>query len=122
MKKRLPTNLEKFRYSEPALYELYGPQVRGRVDGVYQIPYAGVTLRVICGCGEGWDHVSVSLPDRCPTWDEMNWVKNLFFEPDETAIQFHPPHNEYINVCKTVLHMWRSWNQKIELPPQWMLV
>lgn len=38
-----------------------------------------------------WEHVSVSLPDRCPTWEEMCWVKSLFFEDEECVLQFHPP-------------------------------
>lgn len=26
---------------------------------------------------DGWDHVSVSLPGRCPTWEEMDAIKRL---------------------------------------------
>lgn len=68
-----------------------------------------------------WDHVSVSLKNRCPNWREMCFIKNLFFEPDELVIQFHPPEKDYINLGKTVLHMWRPWNQEIELPPIYMV-
>lgn len=121
MKRRFPFMFEKYRYDDPILTELYVPQEVGSIEGVFQIPYRGVYLRVISGCGEGWDHVSVSLPDRCPTWDEMNWIKNLFFKPDELAIQYHPPEKDYINVCKTVLHIWRPWKTEIPIPPKWML-
>jgi hypothetical protein len=122
MKKRLPYNLEKFRYEDPVLAELYVPQEVGSIEGVFHIPYHNVYLRVISGCGEGWDHVSVSLADRCPTWDEMCWIKNLFFKSNELAIQFHPTEKDYINMCQTVLHIWRPWKIDIPLPPIWMLV
>ena len=29
------------------------------------------TVYVIASDGAGWEHVSVSRRDRCPTWDEM---------------------------------------------------
>ena len=42
---------------------------------------AGATLRVLFSDGLGWDHVSVSLADRCPTWAEMCFIKDLFLRP-----------------------------------------
>lgn len=60
------------------------------------------TLSVIaCGDGEGWDHVSVSLPARLPTWTEMSRVKDLFWDPEDCVMQLHPPHSEYINYHRT---------------------
>lgn len=56
---------------------------------------------------DGWEHVSVSLPDRCPTWDEMCRVKDMFFEPEEQCIQIHPRHSEYINLSEHCLHIWK---------------
>ena len=50
----------------------------------------GSLLRIIASSGEGWDHVSVSLGTRCPTWGEMEQVKALFFRDDETAMQLRP--------------------------------
>lgn len=37
-----------------------------------------------------WEHVSVSLAHRCPSWEEMCFVKSLFWKEEETVIQFHP--------------------------------
>jgi hypothetical protein len=122
MKKRLPANLEKFRVTnDPEINAMYVNQTFGSIEGFFRIPVFHTDLAVICGCGEGWDHVSISHPERCPTWDEMCFIKNLFFMPEETVIQFHPPQSQYINKCKTVLHLWRPWNDQIELPPKWML-
>jgi len=51
----------------------------------------------------------------------MTTVKNLFFDPDELVIQFHPPKKDYVNFHKNTLHLWRPWDQVITLPPEWML-
>jgi len=64
-------------------------------------------LKVICSNGGGWDHVSVSLPDRCPTWDEMCVVTDLFFKDDETVMQLRPPKSCYVNNHPFCLHLWR---------------
>ncbi len=71
--------------------------------------------------GNLWDHVSVSLPDRCPTWDEMNLVKNLFWSEEETVMQLHPPVADYVNNCKTCLHLWKPQDKEIPRPPTWMV-
>lgn len=77
-------------------------------NGAFIIPFGGdVKLIVIASDGEGWDHVSVSLPRRTPTWEEMCAVKDLFFAPDECVIQFHPPRAVYRNFHPHCLHLWR---------------
>ena len=113
MKPKLPSNLEKLRIDHP----MYGKPEPGSIEGCFGIPYKHYQLFVISGCGEGWDHISVSLKHRCPTWNEMKFIKNLFFEPDELVIQFHPPEKDYKNIGETVLHLWRPWDQEIKLPP-----
>lgn len=118
MKDRLPRNLEKFRYDHP----YYVIAEEGSIQGSFKIPYGNKTLHVLSATGEGWDHVSVSLIHRCPTWEEMNWTKDRFFKPEECVIQFHPPKKDYINVGKYALHMWRKWDAHYELPPRWMMV
>jgi len=35
-------------------------------SGAFLIPYQSFTFRVIASDGMGWEHVSVSLPNRCP--------------------------------------------------------
>lgn len=75
----------------------------GDMNGAYQFGH----LRVFASDGMGWDHVSVSLRTRCPTWDEMEMVKRLFFKPDETAMQLHVPESDHINDFEFCLHLWR---------------
>ena len=64
-----------------------------------------------------WEHVSVSAQGRCPTWEEMHWVKSLFFEPEECVIQFHPPASVYVNNHPFCLHLWKPVGFVIPLPP-----
>lgn len=66
---------------------------------------------------EEWQHVSVSLPDRCPTWEEMAHIKKLFWGEDVTVVQFHPKKSEYVNNHPFCLHLWRKKDEEIELPP-----
>jgi hypothetical protein len=64
-------------------------------------------LFIMVSDGMGWDHVSVSRADRCPTWEEMEFVKRLLFKPEETAMQLHVPESEHINNHSNCLHLWR---------------
>lgn len=66
-------------------------------------------------CG-GWEHVSVSHAHRCPTWQEMCRVKDLFWSEDETVLQFHPRRTEYINLHPNCLHLWRQSGVDHPLP------
>lgn len=94
-------------------------------NGAFSIPFSlpvgKITLDVVVSDEEGWDHVSVSLPTRCPTWDEMCAIKKLFFKEEETVIQYHPPKSSYINQHPFCLHLWRPQEATIPLPPPWMV-
>ena len=61
------------------------------IDGGFGwVTIRGKTLSVIYSNGGGWDHVSVSTPNRCPTWDEMCEIKDIFFAEDECCVEYHP--------------------------------
>jgi len=71
----------------------------------------------------GWEHVSVSLANRCPTWEEMCWVKAAFWPDEDAVIQFHPPLKEHVNAHPYCLHLWRPpAGMHIPLPPRSLLV
>lgn len=55
----------------------------------------------------GMEHASVAFKDRCPTWEEMCIVKDIFWREDEACIQLHPMKSEYVNFHETCLHIWR---------------
>lgn len=84
---------------------------------IYRFPGDTAMLRVVASSGDGWDHVSVSLEYRCPTWAEMDWVKRLFFKDNEAAFQLHPKPSNHINTHPYTLHLWRPLNAPIPLPP-----
>lgn len=82
----------------------------------------GETLKIIASAGltrveHGWEHVSVSREARCPTWEEMAFVKYLFWRPEETVVQFHPAAAHYVNHHPFCLHLWRDRNRGHKLPP-----
>lgn len=87
-------------------------------NGVFTVPVLGMPFRVICSDGGGWDHVSVSHPFRCPTWDEMAAIKDLFFDAHECVMQLHPPRSEYVNNHRFCLHLWRPQDRVIPQPPK----
>lgn len=78
-------------------------------------------LRVIATDGLGWEHASVSLRTRCPTWAEMCRVKGLFWEPEDVVMQLHPRQSEYVNCHPNCLHLWRPIGVDIPTPPPWMV-
>ena len=86
-------------------------------NGAFLIPKDGRLLLAIASDGMGWDHVSVSLKNRVPSWEEMQFVKNLFWNEEETVMQFHPKKSEYVNNHPYCLHMWKPHDKEIELPP-----
>lgn len=88
-----------------------------------QAPYSSKDkkMAVIVSDGDGWDHVSVSLEDRCPTWEEMCVVKDIFFGPEEVAMQLHPAKPDYVNCHRHCLHLWRPQNRSIPMPPTYMV-
>jgi hypothetical protein len=71
--------------------------------------------------GWPWEHVSVSVADRCPTWKEMALVKDLFWKPEETVLQFHPKASAYVNHHPFCLHLWRKVGADHELPPRHLI-
>ncbi len=73
---------------------------------------------VIFSWGCGWEHVSVSYPNRCPTWEEMCKVKDMFWNEDECVVEYHPPKSECVNKHPYCLHLWRKIGEDFELPPK----
>lgn len=81
----------------------------------------GRALFCICSDGLGWEHVSVSLKNRCPNWEEMNFIKGLFWDEEDTVIQYHPPKSEYVNRHPYCLHLWRPVGVEIPRPDRVMV-
>lgn len=113
---KLSPKLEEFRRSREPFASQFGDTF-----GVFHIPGPlNEVLRVIASCGTQevpWEHVSVSLPDRCPSWPEMYFVKNLFWDEEEVAVQYHPAASHYVNENEFCLHLWHPKLQSLPMPP-----
>jgi hypothetical protein len=112
--------LDPYRKVHPVL----GGSPSGASHGYFEIVTGLEVLRVVSS-GQAtpaskmrWEHVSVSLSSRCPTWDEMCRVKELFWQDDETVVQLHPPKSLHFNLHRFCLHLWRDSQQVQELPPR----
>lgn len=70
-----------------------------------------------------WEHVSVHAlghdkRPRTPSWKEMCWIKDLFWDEEELVVQFHPPKSAYVNVHDNTLHLWAVIGATIPMPPR----
>jgi hypothetical protein len=110
------TQFDAYRRRDRRVLERYG-FLGDETCGVFDLPCprSGMTLVCIASAGDGWDHVSVSLPNRCPNWPEMEHVKRVFFESHETVMQLHVPPADHINKHPYCLHLWRP-NDGREIP------
>jgi len=104
MKDVFPDVVEKARRARPP----WPMTKKGDKEGYFQIRHNGNIFHVLLSDGMDWDHASISLDkNRTLTWEEMCYVKDLFFKEDEAVIQIHPKKEDYVNFAKTTLHLWR---------------
>lgn len=68
-----------------------------------------------------WEHVSVSTNRRAPNWQEMCFVKDLFWDEEECVMQLHPPKSEWVNNHSYCLHLWKPIQVEIPRPPSIMV-
>ena len=66
----------------------------------------------------GWEHGSVSLPNRCPNWLEMCFIKDVCWDAEDVVIHYHPAKTEYVNRHETTLHLWRPMGEEIPTLPK----
>lgn len=78
-------------------------------------------LNFIMSWGAGWEHCSVSLPTRCPSWEQMCAIKELFWNDDECCVQYHPAKDDYVNNHPYCLHIWRPTKEELPTPPSIMV-
>lgn len=80
-------------------------------------------IQLVCIASDGmeWEHISVSTRHRCPTWDEMCFIKSLFWDGEDCVMQLHPPESEYVNFHPYCLHLWHPIGIEIPTPPSIMV-
>lgn len=94
-------------------------------NGAFQFMVDANYVRTIASDGRGWQHVSVSLidnPHATPKWSVMCKVKDLFWEPEEVVVQFHPRASEYVSHHPGCLHLWRCIDGREFPTPEPILV
>lgn len=84
-----------------------------------EIHMAKWTGSIVVSWGCGWEHVSVSPYKRnvIPSWDDMCYIKDLFWDEDECVVQYHPPKSQYVNMVPNCLHLWKPVGHDLEMPP-----
>lgn len=90
-------------------------------NGAFLVPVASRNLTVLASDVEGWEHVSVSTPNRCPNWHEMDTIKRIFWDDEDAVMQLHVPLSEWISNHPYCLHLWRPTDREIPLPPSAMV-
>jgi hypothetical protein len=121
---KLSPKLEEYRYQDG---ELGSPP--GSEFGAFLVPGpCGEKLKIVASGDAtglrgvepelwGWEHVSVSTRRRIPNWQEMCYVKDLFWAPEECVVQFHVPKSAWISNHPYCLHMWRWAKGEFPAPP-----
>ncbi len=74
-------------------------------------------LGVIFSAGMGWEHVSVSRKSKVPSYEDMCWIKDQFWNDRDCVMQLMVPKKDHVNVHSHCLHLWRPLNQEIPRPP-----
>lgn len=90
----------------------------GKVKIVKDIDKA---LHFMFSWGCGFEHLSVSTPIQCPTWEQMCKMKDIFWRDDEVCMQLHPKKEDYVNCMQYCLHIWRPIDKEIPMPPSIMV-
>ena len=119
-------------FKSPTDY-LISKKIANANNGAYKIPRKSfiresisdkqsvILFIAIQSDGEGWEHVSVSTKNRCPTWKEMCAIKDLFWDEEDVVVQYHPKRSDYINIHKYCLHLWRPIDMNITVPPLYLV-
>jgi hypothetical protein len=101
---------------------------RGDPYGVFTLRYGENVILAVMANDAGkdsgwWEHVSVSAQGRTPTWDEMCWIKDLFWLEEECVVQYHPPRSRYVNCHPHTLHLWRPTRHRdrMPMPESWLV-
>lgn len=104
------------------------------VPGHYHIKHPKIVqyrFMIVASDGLGWEHVSISIfaieekekfsVHRCPTWEEMCFIKDCFWNETETVVQYHPAKSEHVSVHPYCLHLWRPLEESLPLPNKKMV-
>lgn len=110
---------EKYRHEHPLGFE----HKTGDNFGWFMIPSPikdNQWIAVQADAQTEWEHISCSLRNRAPTWDEMCYLKNLFWHENEMCVQYHPAQYDYVNMAKNCLHIWKFTGEMPKPPTEYV--
>lgn len=87
------------------------------MGGKYYDKYSNKWLNFIFSYQLGWEHLSVSMPGKTPSWDQMCVMKNIFWNENEACVEYHPKKEEYVNDHEHCLHIWKPTEVELPTPP-----
>ena len=62
-------------------------------------------VRVLVGIEPAGWHMSISTPNRYPTWDEIKQARYDFVPDEVTMAMILPPKSEYVNLHNFCFHL-----------------
>ena len=87
------------------------------MGGYYYDVISGKNLNFIFSYQMGWEHLSVSMPSKTPSWDQMCRMKDIFWNKDEACVEYHPKEEDYVNMHQQCLHIWKPTEEYLPTPP-----
>ena len=108
-------SLEEIKQTRNLFIEAEAPN--DGMGGYYYDSISDKKLNFIFSYQLGWEHLSVSMPSRTPTWDMMCRMKDIFWNKDEVCVEYHPKEEDYVNMHKHCLHIWRPTEVELPVPP-----
>lgn len=87
------------------------------MGGYYYDVISGKNLSFIFSYQMGWEHLSVSMPSKTPSWDQMCRMKDIFWNKDEACVEYHPKEEDYVNMHPHCLHIWKPTEEYLPTPP-----
>jgi hypothetical protein len=61
-------------------------------------------------------HLSISHPERYPTWDELADARYTLVPDQLTMAMLLPPRDEYLNVHEHCFHLWQIEDRRVTYP------
>jgi hypothetical protein len=109
--------LDAYRLTDRDTIAWFG-SVGDRETGAFMVPSPidRAPMVIIASAGFNWDHVSVSRRNRAPNQRELDYVFRLFFNDDETAVQYFVPRSQHVNNSENCLHLWRPHHLTMPQP------
>lgn len=109
-----------FAALDPKLWTMLADGVDGQM-WTTRTEAVSLTLRVIWSVAEElderiWLHVSVSRPDRLPSYLDLQRAKTLFVGDDRVAYSVWPRASHHVNIHERCLHLWAPLTGDDPLP------